>query len=106
MICSKDWITVYRLKHSGMHGSKGCYETAYTDEQVAKMVADEMKGEWEDWKVEKCEDAERLPENRCLVGREMYKLDESAARDKHRANALKKLSKEEREALLGPERNG
>ena len=91
-------MTIFRLLHSGMSGSEGYYECAYVDREVAELVASEMRGDWEGYKVEEVE-AEELPNELCAVGRELYKLDRSAGDEKHRERALAKLTEREKSAL-------
>jgi hypothetical protein len=90
-------MKAFRLKKDSLGGG-GWHRTAYTDGEVAKMVAAEMCQEWIHWKAVESE-AEEIGGGRCIIDGTVYDLEATTEQEKLVETAMKKLSPKERSAL-------
>lgn len=89
------WI----LKLDSLSGEQNKFHnTAFSTKEKAHLAADDMKGEWHKYDIQKVR-GEIIGGNRVIVSNAVYKLDESSATEYIRQRALAKLSKSEKAAL-------
>ena len=79
-------------------GGSDFIEDAYLSKEAAKLVCDDLKEEWVGFDPVK-RTGEKISKNRIIVDGKVYNLLELDATAIHKERALKKLTKDERQAL-------
>jgi len=90
-------MEVWLIKRSTMGGSS-FIEDAYLDKGAARLVCEDLKEEWVGFDPVR-RTGEKISKNRVIVDGHVYNIIELDSIAIHKKRALKKLTKDERQAL-------